>query len=89
MTAVPEYQGNRPYQFMCFQWSAHIQKSKNGEIVHKEYLAKEGTADLYIRVKKIVIVCILLTLKCIQITCSLLLARVPLVNIVKNIFFIN
>jgi len=43
MTAVPEYQGNRPYQFMCFQWSAHIQKSKDGEIVHKEYLAKEGT----------------------------------------------
>lgn len=41
--AVPEFVGTKPYQQICFQWSAHIQSEKDGEIVHEEYLGDQGT----------------------------------------------
>lgn len=37
--AVPEFDNSRPYQFMLFQWSCHLQIEKSGEVIHKEYLA--------------------------------------------------
>lgn len=40
--AVPLLIGTRPYQQICFQWSAHIQESLNGKIQHKEFLGIEG-----------------------------------------------
>lgn len=40
--AVPNLVGTRPYQQICFQWSAHIQKEHNGTIDHKEYLGIQG-----------------------------------------------
>ncbi|MEX0934995.1 MAG: DUF2779 domain-containing protein, partial [Candidatus Paceibacterota bacterium] len=38
MSAVPLYDGTRPYQQVPFQYSLHILDSPEGEIVHKEYL---------------------------------------------------
>ncbi|MBO73618.1 MAG: hypothetical protein CMD35_08395, partial [Flavobacteriales bacterium] len=40
--AIPKFKGTRPYQQVCFQWSAHLQNAKNGEIEHKEYLGLQG-----------------------------------------------
>lgn len=40
--AVPKFKGTRPYQQICFQWSAHIQHQHNGEIEHQEYLGIQG-----------------------------------------------
>jgi hypothetical protein len=37
--AVPKYDGSRPYQQLVFQYSLHIQKISNSEIIHREYLA--------------------------------------------------
>ena len=37
--AVPKYNGSRPYQQLVFQYSLHIQKISNSEIIHREYLA--------------------------------------------------
>lgn len=36
---VPLFNESRPYQQIPFQYSLHIQETKGGEIVHKEYLA--------------------------------------------------
>lgn len=41
-TAVPEYNGVRPYHQIPFQYSLHIQY-EDGRVEHKEFLAKEGT----------------------------------------------
>lgn len=40
--AVPRLNGTRPYQQICFQWSAHIQESLNGKIEHKAFLGIAG-----------------------------------------------
>ena len=40
--AVPNLIGTRPYQQICFQWSAHIQHGHNGPIEHREYLGIQG-----------------------------------------------
>lgn len=37
--AVPVYDGSRPYQQLVFQYSLHIQKTSNSELLHREYLA--------------------------------------------------
>ena len=42
MSAVPEYDGLKPYEQVPFQYSLHIE-FENGDIEHKEFLAKEGT----------------------------------------------
>ena len=41
-SAVPIYDGSRPYQQLVFQYSLHIQQEKGGELKHLEYLAEAG-----------------------------------------------
>ena len=43
-TAVPIYDGTRPYQNIPFQFSLHIQRQKDGELEHYWYLA-DGDGD--------------------------------------------
>lgn len=40
--AFPPYQGMKPYDVLCFQYSLHIEEEKNAELIHHEYL---GTGD--------------------------------------------
>ena len=37
-TAVPEYEGTRPYQQVTFQYSLHWIEKEGGELMHSEYL---------------------------------------------------
>ena len=39
MTAVPQFEGTRPYQPLVFQYSLHVQAGPGEEVLHKEYLA--------------------------------------------------
>lgn len=39
LSAVPPYDGLKPYQQIPFQYSLHIQKRKGGKLYHKEFLA--------------------------------------------------
>lgn len=41
-TAVPVYDGCRPYQQIPFQFSLHVQKEPSGDIQHFEYLHEDG-----------------------------------------------
>jgi hypothetical protein len=43
MTAVPPFDGARPYMQIPFQYSLHILDTKGGGLSHREFLAKEGT----------------------------------------------
>jgi len=43
-TAVPMFDGCRPYAQVPFQFSLHIQKSPSGELTHLDYLA-DGSGD--------------------------------------------
>ena len=40
--AIPLYDGISPYNQIPFQYSLHYYEEKNGELHHKEFLAKEG-----------------------------------------------
>lgn len=40
--AIPEFDGLHPYEQIPFQYSLHIEH-EDGSLVHKEFLAKEGT----------------------------------------------
>ncbi|HPN86733.1 MAG TPA: DUF2779 domain-containing protein [Smithella sp.] len=42
-SAVPLYDGIKPYQHVPFQYSLHYQKTKGGELYHTEFLAEPGT----------------------------------------------
>jgi hypothetical protein len=42
--AFPMYPGTRPYQQVCFQWSAHLMDTPDSEPVHSEFLP-EGNED--------------------------------------------
>lgn len=42
--AFPMYPGTRPYQQVCFQWSAHLMDTPESEPVHSEFLP-EGNED--------------------------------------------
>ena len=42
MTAIPPYNGLRPYQQVPFQYSLHWQKRAGGKLYHTEYLAQPG-----------------------------------------------
>lgn len=42
--AFPMYPGTRPYQQVCFQWSAHIMDTPDSEPAHYEFLP-EGNED--------------------------------------------
>jgi hypothetical protein len=44
MPALPSLPQTRPYQQICFQWSAHILESKQSDPVHCEFLF-DGPAD--------------------------------------------
>lgn len=45
--AIPEYDRLRPYQQIPFQYSLHYVETEGGELIHKEFLAKEGTDPRY------------------------------------------
>lgn len=36
--AIPRYQGCKPYQQVTFQFSVHVQKQRDAELIHHEYL---------------------------------------------------
>jgi len=44
-TAVPIFDHTRPYQQIPFQYSLHVQKTINGELLHYEYLALADGTD--------------------------------------------
>ncbi|MEQ1821727.1 MAG: DUF2779 domain-containing protein [Fimbriimonadaceae bacterium] len=41
--AFPMYEGTRPYQQVCFQWSAHVLESETATPVHYEFLPTDAT----------------------------------------------
>lgn len=41
-SAIPEYDGIRPYVQIPFQYSLHYIENKNGDLKHKEFLAEAG-----------------------------------------------
>ena len=41
--SIPEYDGEKPYMQIPFQYSLHIQKEKGGELEHREHLGVSGT----------------------------------------------
>ena len=43
-TAIPLFDGTRPFQQVPFQFSLHVVRAENGEPEHRQFLA-EGTAD--------------------------------------------
>ncbi len=46
MSAVPMFDNSRTYQQVPFQYSVHIQESKNAEPIHKEFLTKTEAGKL-------------------------------------------
>ena len=42
MSAIPLYEGTKPYQQIPFQYSLHYKEIEDGELNHYEYLAKEN-----------------------------------------------
>ncbi|MCB9251722.1 MAG: DUF2779 domain-containing protein [Flavobacteriales bacterium] len=42
MPAIPMFDESRPYQQIPFQYSLHIQQTRNGEITHEYYLAENN-----------------------------------------------
>ena len=44
-SAIPIYDNTRPYQQFVFQYSLHVQKEKEGELQHFEYLAETNIKD--------------------------------------------
>ena len=43
--AVPIFDNTRPYRQYVFQYSLHMQNTKGGEVIHKEYLAETDGTD--------------------------------------------
>lgn len=43
--AIPQYDGQKPYQQITFQYSLHIKESPNAPYQHKEYLAPSDGRD--------------------------------------------
>ena len=43
--AVPIFDNTRPYRQYVFQYSLHIQNTKDSEVIHKEYLAETDGTD--------------------------------------------
>jgi predicted RecB family nuclease len=43
--AVPEFQVQRPYQQIPFQYSLHIQNSKNTDVLHKDFIGESEKLD--------------------------------------------
>lgn len=43
---IPEFNGVKPYAQIPFQYSLHILREENGELEHREFLAKEGQDNI-------------------------------------------
>ena len=43
--AIPKYEGTKPYQQLCFQYSLHIVDHEGAELEHKEFLADPDDDD--------------------------------------------
>lgn len=43
--AIPNINGTRPNQHICFQYSLHYYEKEDGELFHKEYLSNEYDGD--------------------------------------------
>jgi hypothetical protein len=43
--AIPQFDGIKPFQQMCFQYSLHTIERPGGELKHYEYLAREDEAN--------------------------------------------
>lgn len=50
---IPLFADSRPYQQIPTQYSLHYMEQKNGELMHKEFLAKEGEDPRYTLGKKL------------------------------------
>lgn len=44
-SAIPFFNGTRPYQNIPFQYSLHFKKSEEADVKHYEFLAKEGVDE--------------------------------------------
>jgi len=44
-TAIPMFDGCKPYQQVPFQYSLHVLREAGGKLEHYEYLAREGNAN--------------------------------------------
>jgi len=51
--AVPQFESQRPYQQICFQYSLHIEHLDK-ETEHKEFLGKEGTDPREALIKRLI-----------------------------------
>ena len=40
--AIPPWKNSSPFKQITFQYSLHIQKERDGEVVHKEFLGRDG-----------------------------------------------
>ena len=45
-SAIPQFDGTKPYQQIPFQYSLHYVEEEGGEVKHKEFLAKSGENPL-------------------------------------------
>ncbi len=45
MTAIPVFDGSRPYQQLVFQYSMHVLPKQNGTFTHSEFLAEADGID--------------------------------------------
>ncbi len=43
--AIPQFDGVKPFQQMCFQYSLHTLHAPGGPLTHSEYLAERGEAN--------------------------------------------
>ena len=43
---IPEYEGTRPYQQICFQYSLHVIKEEGAPVEHKAFLADEDDENV-------------------------------------------
>ncbi len=43
--AIPQFDGVRPFQQMCFQYSLHTVRENGGEMEHHQFLALQGEAN--------------------------------------------
>ena len=44
-SGIPMFNQSKPFQQIPFQYSLHIQKEPNGELIHKEFLAEANDTD--------------------------------------------
>lgn len=47
--ALPPYEGMHPFDVLCFQYSMHIETSKNAPLIHREFLGEEDCRLSFIK----------------------------------------